>query len=583
MELLMRHKNPDEPTSGMDRRQWMTTAATLAASAAASPLLGQGADAAKPVSSAKKPAASGIVSAPNSANIIEIATGRIRGFSRNGILTFKGIPYAASTAGAARYMAPAKPAAWAGVRSCMALGFSCPQAFHVPEGRRAGWSHDEEAFMFEWDDGQPGEDCLRVNVWTPSTSDATRRPVLVWIHGGGYTSGSSNELRMYDGESLARRGDVVVVSLNHRLGPLGYMNLQDYGDKWSRAANLGQLDLIAALEWVRDNVGRFGGDPSKVLIFGQSGGGGKISTLMGMPGAKGLFHRAVIQSGSSLRQLTPDRSGSLSAATLQELGLSKASVDRLQEVPVEAIVQAGLRAQRKLQPVAAAPGTGAGLNWGPTVDGTSLPRHAWDPAAPESSAAVPLMVGTVLNEFGNSIQANDPSLDSLTADEMRKRLAAQRGDKAPALLEALQRKFPKATPSELLSRSTGMTARMNAVTQATRKAAQNGAPAYLYWFQWQTPVLDGRPRAFHCSELPFVFANTDRCAAMTGGGVDARALAAKMADAWVAFARNGNPNHAGLPQWPAFSEQKCETMILDTTSGVKNNPDGEERAALAST
>jgi len=558
----------------------MASAAALAAGAAAAPFVSGDAEAAGRPAPPDKTAPRTIL-APNAGNIVEIASGKIRGFSRDGILAFKGIPYAASTAGAARYMAPTKPAAWAGVRSCMALGFACPQGLHVPEGRRAGWSHDEEAFMFEWDDGQPGEDCLRVNVWTPSTADSTRRPVLVWIHGGGYTSGSSNELRMYDGESLARRGDVVVVSLNHRLGPLGYMNLLEYGDKWSSAANAGQLDVIAALEWVRDNVGRFGGDPSKVLIFGQSGGGGKISTLMGMPAAKGLFQRAVIQSGSSLRQQTPDRSGSLAAATLQELGLSGNTIDKLQEVPVESIIQAGLRAQRKLQPVAAAPGTGAGLNWGPTVDGKSLPRHAWDPAAPELSASVPLMVGSVLNEFGNSIQAADPTLDSMPADEMRKRLTQQRGDKAPALLEVLQRKYPKATPYELLSRSTGLTARMNVIAQAALKAKQGGAPAYVYWFHWQTPVLDGRPRAFHCSELPFVFANTDRCAAMTGGGADARALGGQMADAWIAFARNGNPNHSGLPQWPAFSAERCETMIFDNTSAVKNNPDREERAALA--
>jgi para-nitrobenzyl esterase len=574
-------KNPASQSSGIDRRRWITSAASLAAGVAAAPLLLSRLDAKEQGTPAAKPAATPTVVAPNAGNIVEIACGRIRGFSRNGILAFKGIPYGASTAGKGRYMAPAQPAPWPGVRSCMALGFACPQGLHVPEGRRVGWSRDEEAFMFEWDDGQPGEDCLRVNVWTPSTADAARRPVLVWIHGGGYTSGSSNELRMYDGESLARRGNVVVVSLNHRLGPLGYMNLQDYGERWSNAANLGQLDLIVALAWVRENIGRFGGDPSKVLVFGQSGGGGKISTLMGMPAAKGLFHRAVIQSGSNLRQSTQDRSAALSAATLQELGLSKDTIDKLQELPVETVIQAGLRAQRKLQPVPAAPGTGAGLNWGPTVDGKSLPRHAWDPDAPEYSATVPLMVGSVLNEFGNSIQAGDPSLDAMTAEEMRKRLGDQRGEKAPALLTVLQRKFPKATPYELLSRSTGMTARMNAVTQTTRKAEQKGARAYVYWFQWQTPVLDGRPRAFHCSELPFVFANTDRCADMTGGGADARALAAQMADAWVAFARKGTPNHSGLPQWPAFSADRCETMIFDTTAVVKNNPDREERAALA--
>ena len=442
----MSEKNHANQSSDIDRRQWMTSAATLAAGVAAAPFVSTDLDATEQATSAVKSTTSRVVSAPSNGNIVEIDCGKIRGFSRNGILAFKGIPYAATTAGTGRYVAPAKPASWSGVRSCMALGFACPQPFHVPEGRRAGWTHDEEAFMFDWDDGQPGEDCLRVNVWTPSTADTTKRPVLVWIHGGGYTSGSSNELRMYDGESLARRGNVVVVSLNHRLGPLGYINLQDYGEKWSNAVNVGQLDQIAALEWVRDNIGRFGGDPSKVLVFGQSGGGGKISTLMGMPAAKGLFHRAVIQSGSSLRQITPDRSASLAAATLQELGISKATIEKLQEVPVEAIIQAGLRAQRKLQPVPAAPGTGAGLNWGPTVDGKSLPRHAWDPTGPEYSATVPLMVGSVLNEFGNSIQAGDPSLDSMKAEEMRKRLSDQRGDKAAALLDVLQRKFPKASP-----------------------------------------------------------------------------------------------------------------------------------------
>jgi para-nitrobenzyl esterase len=386
---------------------------------------------------------------------------------------------------------------------------------------------------------------------------------------------------MYDGESLARRGDVVVVSLNHRLGPLGYMNLMEYGDKWANAANLGQLDIIAALDWVRENIGRFGGDSSRVLVFGQSGGGSKISTLMGMPAAKGLFHRAVIQSGSSLRQLTPDRSGSLSAATLQELGLTKATLDKLQEVPVETIIQAGLRAQRKLQPTPAAPGSGLGLNWGPTVDNKSLPRHAWDPAAPDDSASVPVMIGTVLNEFGNSIQGGDPALDSMGPDEMVKRMTEQRGAKAAEMIVLLQRKFPQASPYEILSRSTGMTPRMNAVAQATLKAAQRSAPAYLYWFQWQTPVLDGRPRAFHCAELPFVFANTDRCAAMTGGGGDARALAAKVADAWVAFATNGSPNHPGLPTWPAYSAAACETMIFDNTCLVRNNPDREERVLLS--
>lgn len=569
------------------RRDWLRHTATLVGGAAtamtgsATGAAGQAAP--TPAVTSATPATSArIVSAPSAKNVVETTAGKVRGYVRNGIFTFKGIPYAATTAGAARFMAPQKPAPWAGVRSSMALGFACPQGLHVPEGRRVGWTHDEEAFMFEWDDGQPGEDCLRVNVWTPGLNGSAKRPVMVWIHGGGYTSGSSNELRMYDGESLAHRGDVVVVSLNHRLGPLGYMNLLEYGEKWANAANAGQLDLIAALEWVRDNISRFGGDPSRVMIFGQSGGGSKIGTLMGMPAARGLFHRAAIQSGSGLRQLTPDRSSALTAATLQELGLTRTTIDKLQDLPVEAVITAGLRAQRKLQPVAPPPGTGGGLNWGPTVDGRSIPRHAWDPTAPEFSGAVPLLVGSVLNEFGNSVQAGDPALDTMSLDEARARLSEQRGAKAPAIFALYQKKFPKATPYEILSRVTGMTARTNVIAQATLKAEQRTAPAYVYWFQWQTPVLDGRPRAFHCSELPFVFANTDRCAAMTGGGADARALAAKMADAWIAFARTGRPGHAGLPAWPAFSPAVGQTMVFDTSCGVKNDPDKDEREALRS-
>lgn len=559
------------------RRDWLKHSATLVGGAAAA--AGAGLSAQGPAAPAA-PASSRTVIAPSARNIVETTAGRVRGYVRDGILTFKGMPYAATTAGAGRFMAPRTPEPWTGVRSSMALGFACPQGLHVPEGRRVGWTHDEEAFMFEWDDGQPGEDCLRVNVWTPSVTGASKRPVLVWIHGGGFTSGSCNELRMYDGESLARRGDVVVVSLNHRLGPLGYMNLLEYGEKWAGAVNVGQLDLLAALEWVRDNIAHFGGDPSRVTIFGQSGGGSKIGALMGMPAGKGLFHRAAIQSGSALRQLTPDRSAALAAATIAELGLTRATIDRLQDVPVEAIISAGLRAQRRLQPVAPPPGTGGGLNWGPTVDGRSIPRHAWDPAAPEFSATVPLLVGSVLNEFGNSIQAGDPSLDAMGIDDARARLAAQRGARAPEIFALFQRKFPKATPYEILSRITGMTARTNAIAQATLKAEQRGAPAYVYWFQWQTPVLDGRPRAFHCSELPFVFANTDRCAAMTGGGAGARALAGRIADAWIAFARTGKPGHAGLPAWPAFTPAVGQTMIFDTTCAVRNDPDRDERDAL---
>jgi para-nitrobenzyl esterase len=299
-----------------------------------------------------------------------------------------------------------------------------------------------------------------------------------------------------------------------------------------------------------------------------------------MPSAKGLFQRAAIQSGSAVRKPPRDRSPELAAAVLKALGLDKDAVDRIQELPYERVVEAGLIATRRLNTTPAAPGTGGGVNWGPVVGGTALPEHPWDPKASALSADVPLLVGTVLNEFANSIQAGDPTLDDMTVEEVKKRLAAQRGDKADQIFQAFQTKFPKATPYEVFSRISGMGPRQNAVAQAERKAAQGGAPAYLYWFQWQTPVLDGRPRAYHCSELPFVFYNTDRCAAMTGGGAEARDLAGKIADAWLAFAKTGNPNHKGLPKWPAFTAAECQTMVFDTACAVQNGPDDEQRRVL---
>ncbi len=556
------------------RRNWIKTAAAIVGSSAASTVLPPTQNLAEAAVAPRKP----VVNASPRSLIVETTGGKIHGFARDGIIEYKGVPYAGDTSGKNRFMPPTKVTPWTGVRSSLALGPSSPQPYNCTlTGRRRGWDNDEEAFMFDWDDGRASEDCLRINVWTPSITDNAKRPVLVWIHGGGYQSGSSNELRMYDGESLSRRGDVVVVSLNHRLGVLGYLNLREYGEKWASAGNVGMLDIVAALQWVRDNVSNFGGDPSRVLIFGQSGGGGKVGTLMGMPSAKGLFHRAVIQSGSNVAAPARDRSGEVAAAVLAELGLNGSSLDRIQELPYVRIVEAGMEALRKVQ------ASGGGGGWGPVVDGKILPVHPWDPAGSALSASVPLMVGSVLNEFTNTIQRGNPKEDAMTLDELKSSLSMTYKDKSRQVLETFQKAHPKASPYELLSRiTTGAGPRQNAVTQAARKAAQKAAPAYLYWFTWQTPILDGRPRAYHCAELPFVFYNTERCAAMTGGGPDALELGGKMADAWVAFARTGEPNHKGLPKWTPFAEALCPTMVFDNTCEVKNNPDTEERKVLRS-
>jgi para-nitrobenzyl esterase len=519
------------------------------------------------------PGTAPIIVVTEGGDVVETAAGKVRGYTRNGIFTFKGIPYAASTGGANRFLTPARPKPWTGVRSSLYYGQVCPQ------GPRTGWAVDENAFMFEWDDGQPGEDCLRVNVWTPGINDNRKRPVLFWIHGGGYSAGSGQELKSYDGENLARHGDVVVVSVNHRLNSLGYLNLAEYGPRWADSANVGMLDLVASLEWVRDNIGNFGGDRNSVTIFGQSGGGGKVGVLMAMPSAKGLFHKAIIESGSSLRQSAPESSAKLAAGVLSELGLSGSQIDRLQELPYEQVVAAGVTAQRKLVPRGGnIPGSGTGVNWGPTVDGRVLPQHAFDPAAPAISSDVPMIIGTVLNEFTTGI--GHPEYESMTLDEARRRVDARYGAKTGRILEAFQKAYPNAKPFDLMSLIFATPTRQNAITQAERKAAQKAAPAYLYWFTWQTPVLNGRPRAFHCSELPFVFDNTDRCAAMTGGTQEARELGAKMSESWINFARKGDPNHSGIPKWAAFTTEKVPTMIFDNKCELKIDPAGEARRTV---
>jgi para-nitrobenzyl esterase len=429
--------------------------------------------------------------------------------------------------------------------------------------------------MFEWDDGQPGEDCLRVNVWTPG-ADNRKRPVMVWLHGGGFSAGSGQELKAYDGESIVRRGDVVLVSLNHRLNVFGYLDLSKYGQQYAGSANAGMLDLVAALEWVRDNIASFGGDPANVTIFGQSGGGSKVSTLMAMPAGKGLFHKAAIQSGSRLRQSTPEDSEKLASAVLEVLGLTSAQVSKLRDVPFETLARAQGEALRKAFPQGTASGGGGG--WRPTADGRILPTQPFDPVAPALSAHIPLLVGTVLNEQTHGI--NHPEYEDMTSEEVLRRARERFNDRAETVIAAYRKLYPKAKPFDVMSVAFAAESRQNCVTQAERQAALGGAPVYMFWFTWQTPVLDGRPRAFHCSELPFVFNNTDRAAAMTGGGPEARELGGRVSDAWIAFARKGNPNHPGLPKWPAFTAKNGALMVFDNKCEVKMSPDGEGRRAV---
>jgi para-nitrobenzyl esterase len=551
--------------NGIGRRAFIRNAATLAGAGVAASVTSATPKTAPRAVESQEP----LIVAPSSGLVVETTSGKVRGYSARGVLTFKGIPFAGSTAGQNRFMAPTKPEPWTGIRSSMYYGPVSPQ------GARAGWKNDEESFMFEWDDGQFGEDCLRVNVWTPG-SDNRKRPVMVWLHGGGFSAGSGQELKAYYGESIARRGDVVLVSLNHRLNAFGYLNLSKYGEGYADSANAGMLDLVASLEWVRDNIRNFGGDPGNVMIFGQSGGGSKVSTLMAMPSAKGLFHKAAIESGSSLRQSTPEYSEKLAAGLLDVLGLSSSQVSKLRDVPFEKLAQAQAEAVSKVIPETAIPGTGGGFR--PTPDGRILPTQPFDPVAPAISSGIPLLMGSVLNEQVHGI--NHPEYEDMAIGEVLQRARVRFHDQAEAVIAAYQKLFPKAKPFDVLSVAFAAESRQNCVTQATRQAALGGAPVYMFWFTWQTPVLDGRPRAFHCSELPFVFNNTDRAAAMTGGSSEARDLGGRMSDAWIALARKGDPNHPGLPKWPAFTAKDGALMVFDNKCEVRMNQDGEARRAI---
>jgi para-nitrobenzyl esterase len=559
----------------MDRRTLLRSA-TLLTAAAASSALSSSAIAQSGGGEARN-SKERSVTAKDAFAVVEIDSGKVAGYVRHGIYAFKGVPYGDTTGGEHRFSAPRKPRAWTGVRSCRQYGFVSPQ------DKGTGRQNDEEAFLFQWNDSVEGEDCLRINVWTPGLNDNKKRPVMVWCHGGGFAAGSGHDLPAFDGENLARRGDAVVVTLNHRLNLLGFLDLSKYGDKYAQSANVGMLDIVAALEWVRDNIGVFGGDSQRVLIFGQSGGGAKVGTLMAMPAAKGLIHRAIVQSGSSTLTNTQEKSQRLAELILTELGLNRSSVDRLQTLPYADLRRASEAVlQRENGPTGGPVDVRrmmSRLGFSPVADGKVLPALPFSPKAPEISADVPMIIGTTLNEFASGI--NHPEYELMTQAELDARAEAAYPGRGRQIVAAFRRRAANAKPFDVWSHIATAPVRQAAIRQATVKAALQKAPAYLYWFSWHTPVFDGRPRAFHCAELPFVFYNTDRCDTMTGGGADARELSARMADAWIQFARTGDPNHAGMPRWSPFSPQTAPTMIFDNNTRLELNPDGEEQASIA--
>lgn len=528
-------------------------------------LLGAAALACLPAGAAGKqntPAVPTPVIATNAQGVVSTTAGQVAGYIENDVYIYKGIPYAK----AERFMPPTAPDAWEGIRSSRAYGPTCPQA------KRMGWYSDESAFSFNWDDGFPDEDCLRVNVWTPGVNDGKKRPVMVWLHGGGYSAGSGQELPSYDGTNLAKNHDVVVVTLNHRLNVLGFLDLSSFGQKYARSGNVGLLDLVAALQWVHANIGAFGGDPANVTIFGQSGGGGKVSTLLATPSAKGLFHKAIVQSGSMLRTMEARYSRLIGEETVRLLGLDAAHVDSLARVPYDKLLAAGEKAVATVRRQAEQEGVSTFIfGWAPTVDGSVLPAQPFDPAAPAQSKDIPVMIGTTLHEFTASTYV--PAFRNIAEDKAVGMLRAKYGDRTDEFVSLFSKVYPDHQPKDLLD--VDFTFRPGAVEQANLKAAQGGAPVYMYLFAWESPVMDGILRSTHCMEIPFVFDNALRHASMTGGTPEAEALARKMSTAWANFARTGNPNGEGVPQWPAYTPDGGETLWFDNTCTIKHHHDRE--------
>jgi para-nitrobenzyl esterase len=514
--------------------------------------------------------------------VVETTNGKVRGSTAKGIHVFKGIPYGASTTGPNRFMPPVAPTPWTDVREATSYGESCAQPYgDTSEGPES--ARRREIFALH---GIPlseelqGEDCLVLNVWTPALGDGARRPVMVRIHGGGYVMGSGS-WGWHDGTNLAQRGDVVVVTVNHRLGALGFLHLADIGgEAFAHSGNAGMLDLVAALEWVRDNIEAFGGDPGNVTIFGESGGGFKVTTLLAMPPARGLFHRAIVQSGPGLEAVTPADATKSAMAMLDELGLDGDRLDDLQALPVERILAAQLELARR----AIVPSGGAN-GFAPVLDDVVLPAHASDAVAAGASATVPLMVGSTREEAtffllieGMTTGVPIPVIDE---DGLAGRVALMAGDRADDVIATYRATMPDASPLDLyVAIMSDMFMRSGSIKLAERKLAGGTAPVFMYLLAWPSPAMDGFFKATHGLCVALTMDNCDS-APMSGDYPSSRAVASRMSDAWIAFARHGDPNHADLPEWPAYTLEERATMVFDDDCEVVADPYPERRLAWA--
>jgi para-nitrobenzyl esterase len=499
--------------------------------------------------------------------VADTAFGKIRGEEIQGIKIFKGVPYGATTAGQNRFMPPVDPTPWAAVRDTLHYGPSAPQRNPEAAGAVSPLAVASANLPPE------SEDCLVLNVWTPALKDGRKRPVLFWCHGGGFVSGSGSSPGT-DGANLARRGDVVVVTINHRLNVLGFTYLAEFGGPdFASSGDVGMLDIVHALRWVRNNIEQFGGDPNTVMIFGQSGGGRKVGTLLAMPSAKGLFHRAVIESGPTIKLVEIGQATNVAAMLLAKLNLTTSQVRELQKVPVERIMAAYFSVVKGM-------GNRDQMTEGfsPTVDGKAIPHHPFHPAASPISADVPLMLGSTRTEM--TLQSDEAAF-SLDEAGMRARVKSLAGDHGETLIETYRKLNPRATPSELFF-LIASDYRYGAPIMkiAERRAALGKGPVHLYYFTWETPVQGGRLKSPHTIEIPFAFDNVQISKQITGGGADAMALADKVSDTWIAFARTGDPNTSKLPNWPAFNATERPTMVINNQSKVVSDPIREQRLAM---
>jgi len=509
----------------------------------------------------------GAWAADSSYVVADTTLGKVRGVDASGIKTFKGIPYGANTTGKNRFMPPADPAKWTGVREALEYGHSAPQRNPDAPGRASALATATAGLPAE------GEDCLVLNVWTPAVNDGRKRPVMFWCHGGGFATGSGSSPGT-DGTNLARRGDVVVVSVNHRLNVLGFTNLVEaFGRDYAQSGDVGMLDIVHALRWVRNNIERFGGDPNTVMVFGQSGGGRKVSTLLTMPSAKGLFHRATIESGATIKLVDRDVSAKVAERLLAKLSLTNNQLRELQSLPIEKIMSAYFAVVRDM---AGVDQMTAGFS--PTMDGTAVSQHPYFPSASAVSQDVPVMIGSTRTEL--TLQSDDASF-SLDETGMRKRITDLIGEHAGAAIDVYRRANPGATPSDvyfLIASDYRYSA--PAMKIAERRAALGRGPVYLYYFRWETPVDGGRLKSPHTMEIPFAFDNVKVSSRLTGGGPEAIALADKISEAWIAFARTGDPNTKKLPHWPPFNAADRPTMVFDNVSTVVNDPIREQRLMM---